>query len=108
MAAGKPVVSTSIRDVVRPYGEQRLVRIADEVPSFVRACIAAMAEDPTEKTETALHRLSQIQQGGQLPHCFLPAAGLAHVHRRVLCPPQRPQQRRLPVMRARGIAEFHQ
>ena len=31
MAAGKPVVSTSIRDVVRPYGEQGLVRIADDV-----------------------------------------------------------------------------
>ena len=29
LAAGKPVVSTSIRDVVRPYGEQGLARIAD-------------------------------------------------------------------------------
>lgn len=45
MAAGKPVVSTSIRDVVRPYGQQGLVRIADDVPTFVRACAAAMAED---------------------------------------------------------------
>jgi UDP-galactopyranose mutase len=49
MAAGKPVVSTSIRDVVRPYGEQGLVRIADEVPAFVRACVAAMAEDETKR-----------------------------------------------------------
>ena len=31
LAAGKPVVSTSIRDVVRPYGQQGLVRIADTV-----------------------------------------------------------------------------
>jgi UDP-galactopyranose mutase len=46
MAAGKPVVSTSIRDVVRPYGQQGLVRIADDVPGFVRACAAGMAEDP--------------------------------------------------------------
>ena len=45
MAAGKPVVSTSIRDVVRPYGQQGLVRIADDVPAFVDACAAAMAED---------------------------------------------------------------
>ncbi len=45
MAAGAPVVSTSIRDVVRPYGQQGLVRIADDVPTFVRACGAAMAED---------------------------------------------------------------
>lgn len=45
MAAGKPVVSTSIRDVVRPYGQQGLVRIADDVASFVKACTDAMSED---------------------------------------------------------------
>ncbi|WP_257454491.1 glycosyltransferase family 1 protein [Archangium lipolyticum] len=45
LAAGKPVVSTSIRDVVRPYGEQGLVRIADTPEDFVRACEAALAED---------------------------------------------------------------
>jgi glycosyltransferase involved in cell wall biosynthesis len=49
MAAGAPVVSTSIRDVVRPYGEQGLVRIADEPVAFVRACEDAMAEDPLER-----------------------------------------------------------
>ena len=49
MAAGKPVVSTSIRDVVRPYGQQSLVRIADEVGSFVQACTDAMAEDATRR-----------------------------------------------------------
>jgi len=37
LAAGKPVVSTSIRDVVRPYGELGLVRIADAVDEFVIA-----------------------------------------------------------------------
>ena len=46
MAAGKPVVSTSIRDVVRPYGVRGLVRIADDVGAFVSACEAAMDEDP--------------------------------------------------------------
>ena len=45
LAAGTPVVSTSIRDVVRPYGEQGLVRIADTPEDFVRACEAALAED---------------------------------------------------------------
>jgi UDP-galactopyranose mutase len=45
MAAGKPVVSTSIRDVVRPYGKKGLVRIADEAPQFVAACDAAIRED---------------------------------------------------------------
>jgi glycosyltransferase involved in cell wall biosynthesis len=29
LAAGKPVVSTAIRDVVSPYGERKLVQIAD-------------------------------------------------------------------------------
>jgi UDP-galactopyranose mutase len=47
LAAGRPVVSTSIRDVVRPYGEQGLVRIADTPEDFVRACEAALKEDRT-------------------------------------------------------------
>jgi glycosyltransferase involved in cell wall biosynthesis len=42
LAAGKPVVSTSIRDVVRPYGEEGLVRIADRVDDFVAAAEAAL------------------------------------------------------------------
>jgi len=37
LAAGRPVVSTSIRDVVRPYGDQQLVEIADTVDEFIRA-----------------------------------------------------------------------
>ena len=37
LAAGKPVISTSIRDVVRPYGELKLVRIADSPTDFIRA-----------------------------------------------------------------------
>jgi UDP-galactopyranose mutase len=37
LAAGKPVVSTSIRDVIRPYGELGLVRIADEAAEFAAA-----------------------------------------------------------------------
>jgi glycosyltransferase involved in cell wall biosynthesis len=38
LAAGKPVVSTSIRDVVRPYGQMGLVEIADTPEEFVAAC----------------------------------------------------------------------
>jgi hypothetical protein len=53
LAAGKPVVSTSIRDVVRPYGERRLARIADDVAGFVRACTAAMAEDAAKRHREA-------------------------------------------------------
>ena len=35
LAAGKPVVSTSIADVIRPYGEAGLLRIADAPDAFV-------------------------------------------------------------------------
>jgi UDP-galactopyranose mutase len=45
LAAGKPVVSTSIRDVVRPYGDSKLVRIADTVEEFVAAAQKAMQDD---------------------------------------------------------------
>ncbi|MGB9178623.1 MAG: glycosyltransferase family 1 protein [Pyrinomonadaceae bacterium] len=45
LAAGCPVVSTSIRDVVRPYGQEGLVHIADTPEEFVAAIEAAMAED---------------------------------------------------------------
>jgi UDP-galactopyranose mutase len=53
LAAGKPVVSTSIRDVVRPYGTRGLARIADDIPSFVQACVAAMAEDAAKRITQA-------------------------------------------------------
>ena len=49
LAAGRPVVSTSIRDVVRPYGQQGLVRIADAVTDFVAAVEAAMTEQGAER-----------------------------------------------------------
>jgi glycosyltransferase involved in cell wall biosynthesis len=48
LAAGKPVVSTSIRDVVRPYGEQGLVHIADTVGDFISAVEAAMGDDDAQ------------------------------------------------------------
>lgn len=43
LAAGRPVVSTPIRDVVRQYGELDAVRIADTPAAFVAACEAALA-----------------------------------------------------------------
>ena len=44
LAAGRPVVSTSIRDVVSPYGDLGLVAIADSVEETTRACEAALNE----------------------------------------------------------------
>ena len=37
LAAGKPVISTSITDVIRPYGELKLVEIADTAHEFIQA-----------------------------------------------------------------------
>jgi len=51
LAAGKPVVSTSIRDVVRPYGREGLVHIADTPAEFVAACEAALNEDASARQE---------------------------------------------------------
>ncbi len=45
LAAGKAVVSTSIRDVVRPYGEQGLVWIADDPSDFAAAIREALESD---------------------------------------------------------------
>jgi UDP-galactopyranose mutase len=45
LAAGCPVVSTSIRDVVRPYGESGMVHIADTPAEFVAGIEAALNED---------------------------------------------------------------
>ena len=45
LAAGRPVVSTSIHDVVDPYQRLGLVRIANSCAEFVGAIEAAMAED---------------------------------------------------------------
>jgi len=44
LAAGKPVVSSPVTDVVRTYGEQGLVRIAASPDEFVAAIEATLAE----------------------------------------------------------------
>jgi hypothetical protein len=49
LAAGKPVVSTSITDVVRPYKELGLVHIADTADDFVTAASEAMDYDAKDR-----------------------------------------------------------
>jgi UDP-galactopyranose mutase len=49
LAAGRPVVSTPIRDVVRPYGEAGLVHIAETPEEFVAAIDKAMKDDPENR-----------------------------------------------------------
>jgi UDP-galactopyranose mutase len=55
LAAGKPVVSTSITDVVSPYGELGLARIADSPDAFIAAVDEALSETP----ESAAQRRSR-------------------------------------------------
>ncbi|HEV7681533.1 MAG TPA: glycosyltransferase family 1 protein [Pyrinomonadaceae bacterium] len=50
LAAGKPVISTSIRDVVRPYGQLDLVKIADSPDEFIQAA-DSMLEDSADRVE---------------------------------------------------------
>ena len=51
MACGRPSVSTSIRDVVEPYGH--VVRIADTPEGFIADCEMIMARTPREQEEHA-------------------------------------------------------
>jgi len=52
MAAELPIVSTSITDVVVPYGE--MVAIADTPEAFVAACAEALAITPRQRAELAV------------------------------------------------------
>lgn len=51
LAAGKPVISTAIRDVVKPYGEMNLVYIAPTAEEFVAVGEKALQEGETGKTQ---------------------------------------------------------
>jgi UDP-galactopyranose mutase len=53
LAAGRPVVSTPIRDVVRPYGEAGLVRIASTANEFVEAIEESLNEESDERQRRA-------------------------------------------------------
>ena len=49
LAGGKPVVSTSIKDVVNPYGEKELVEIADTPTEFLDAIERALNMQDRER-----------------------------------------------------------
>jgi UDP-galactopyranose mutase len=69
LAAGCAVVSTSIRDVVRPYGDEGLVHIADTPEEYVEAIEAAMSEDATGrllKADAFLAQTSWDQTWGRM------------------------------------------
>ena len=62
LAGGKPVISTSIKDVIMPYGEQNLVHIADTAPEFIAAAKKIFSDTNKEnwlkKTDTFLANIS--------------------------------------------------
>jgi glycosyltransferase involved in cell wall biosynthesis len=60
LAAGKPVISTPIRDVVRPYGEQNLVEIAETAEDFVAAGDKLLKMEKGEWLSRADKFLAQI------------------------------------------------
>jgi len=60
LAAGRPVVSTAIRDVVRPYGEIGLVHIAATAEEFVEAIETALTEDAETRGAKAAEHLATM------------------------------------------------
>ena len=60
LAAGRPVVSTPIRDVVRPYGDMGLVLIASTPEEFVCAIETAMNDDIDARRANAREFLSTM------------------------------------------------
>jgi glycosyltransferase involved in cell wall biosynthesis len=51
LSGGKPVISTSIHDVVNPYGINDLARIADTAKDFVHAADELLAMDAEARAE---------------------------------------------------------
>jgi glycosyltransferase involved in cell wall biosynthesis len=70
LAAGNPVVSTPIRDVVRPYGDLNLVQIADNAADFGKAIKTALTQrddaDWQQRTDDYLATISWDQTWQQM------------------------------------------
>jgi glycosyltransferase involved in cell wall biosynthesis len=90
LAAGKPVVSTSIRDVVRPYSEDGLARIADAPSDFIAAIDASLAEDPNallRKADAMLARTSWDQTWARMSQLLVAAVSVHRVRQTSTIPP---------------------
>jgi UDP-galactopyranose mutase len=53
LAAGRPVVATPLADVVSPYGELNLLKLATDAAGFAAAVRACLAEDPIARQRRA-------------------------------------------------------
>jgi UDP-galactopyranose mutase len=65
MAAERPIVSTSVRDVAEPYGD--VVLLGDDPASFVAACEAALAA-PSAARRDAMRRIVAATSWGGTVH----------------------------------------
>lgn len=71
LASGKPVVSTSINDVVHPYGQQDLVSIADAPDDFIQTVAGILSgekynADRLERVDKFLEGMSWDQTWSQM------------------------------------------
>lgn len=76
LAAGKPVISTPIRDVVRPYGEKDLVVIAETSDEFMAGLEQLIHEDQSQRQSRAttyVNRLSWDQTWQGMERCMTKA-----------------------------------
>ena len=83
LAAGRPVVSTSIADVVRPYGERGFVTIADtpeETARALDAAIAASDESWLRRVDDYLSHLSWDRTYAAMNRLVNAAAGTTREH----------------------------
>lgn len=64
LAAGKPVVSTPIVDVVRAFGDQQLARIANDPDEFIEAIRASLCEPAAQRLARADACLATLSWDG--------------------------------------------
>ena len=86
LAAGRPVVSTPIRDVLRPYGEDGLVLIAEDVEETIDAVELSLASDP----DSHLRRVDDVLAQTSWEQTWSEMQGLIDG---VVAPSRRPRRR---------------
>ena len=95
LAAGCPVVSTPVRDVVRSYGGIAGVRIAEGADAFVAACDAALAAGRTGwRAEADAHLAGQSWDATHAAMAALVDAAVARKAAGFAPPPAAPAVRR--------------
>jgi UDP-galactopyranose mutase len=93
LAAGKPVVSTPITDVVRPYGELGLVRIGADRDQFIEAIAQSLSNSAEKKNW--LQKVDQFLAGMSWDETWSRMSGLIddaveskRSHRGTVMPPR--------------------